>query len=151
MDRFNNTFFSKNSSRNKEIAEAISSVYQHRNTQIPFIVYNMNYWLDGENHEVIPEDYFDDPAVMTQFQVDRMKGHMEKFEKKLALMLCDFTPLEIEKYYTGLFEELKSEGTILASYVSAGYALHNGRYKTTDRNVEEMSSEVYKTFTGLKT
>ena len=377
MDQYHKYFFAENSKRNPRISEKIRSVYEHRNTHMPSLVYTMSYWMDGENPELLPSDYFDNPAVMTQFQVDRMKDHLErfeddfipflfpwfgtgvvpsalgckivfnknqdpatgspsiqdvseistlkrpdfykdglmprvletidymrentnlpisvtdpqgplnialsicgvenlftwmcthasevhqlmdfcadvlidwikvqkehagqelnsgawphgiylpegyggvwladddctqisaemyrefvvpynskvlkafgggtihfcgsakhqidnfletdgltginnfcmgdfeqvyemqeKFEEKLALMVCDFTPLEIEKFYSGLFEKLKSKGTILASYVSAGYALHKGRYEITDRNVEEVSSEVYRIFKG---
>jgi len=74
----------------------------------------------------------------------------EKFEDKLALMVCDFTPLEIENYFSLLFEKLQFKGTILASYVSAGYALHNGRYEVTNRNVDKVTSDVYQIFNKLK-
>ncbi len=67
----------------------------------------------------------------------------EKFENKLALMVCDFSPLDVEKYFNGLFSKLKTKGTILASYFSPGYALHNGRYEITNRNMAAMSQTVY--------
>jgi hypothetical protein len=67
----------------------------------------------------------------------------EKFENKLALMVCDFSPLDVDKYFSGLFSKLKTKGTILASYFSPGYALHDGRYEIANRNLEEVSKRVY--------
>ena len=55
MNQFHNDFFAKFTQRNQEIEEKIASVYRHQNTQIPKIVYNMNYWMDGENPDLIPE------------------------------------------------------------------------------------------------
>ena len=80
MDRFHNDFFREHARRNPGIADKILSVYKHQNTDIPSIIYSMTYWLDVENPELIPPDYFTDPAVMTQYQVDRIKAHMERFE-----------------------------------------------------------------------
>jgi uroporphyrinogen-III decarboxylase len=59
--------------------EKIKAVYEHRNSEMPFIVNYMNYWLEGENPSIIPANYFEDPAVMTDFQLRKIDYHMEHF------------------------------------------------------------------------
>jgi len=51
--------------------------------------------LDEEKPELIPDDYFDNSAVMTQFQVNRMKKHIEEFDD-------DFIPFFFPCYGTGV-------------------------------------------------
>ena len=70
----------------------------------------------------------------------------EKFEDKLGLMVCDFAPLDVSNYYSELFKNLRTKGTILASYTSAEYALHHGRYEITRRNTDEVASVIYKAY-----
>ena len=94
-DIFHNDFFNKLEDRNRQIADRITSVYRQENPDIAFIVGTMNYWLDGENPGLIPDDYFVDPAVMTQFQADRMKKHIEEFDD-------DFIPFLFPWYGTGV-------------------------------------------------
>ena len=60
--------------------ERIRAVYEHRNDEMPFIVNYMNYWMEGENPSLIPDHYFDDPSVMTGFQIRKMEHHMEHFD-----------------------------------------------------------------------
>jgi len=55
-------------------------VFEHRNEDIPFIINYMNYWLEGETPSLIPEQYFNDPAIMTDFQLRKMEVHMKDFE-----------------------------------------------------------------------
>ncbi len=95
IDNFYNDFFKKLEDRNKRIADKITSVYHHGNSEIAFIIGTMNYWIDGENPGLIPDDYFKDPSVMTRFQVDRMKKHIEKFDD-------DFIPFLFPWYGTGV-------------------------------------------------
>ncbi|MEI7503654.1 MAG: uroporphyrinogen decarboxylase family protein [Paludibacter sp.] len=95
MNQSYNDYFAQFAQRNQQIEEKIANVYRHKNTTIPKIVYNMNYWMDGENPELVPADYFDNPAVMTQFQLDKMKQHMENFED-------DFIPFLFPWYGTGV-------------------------------------------------
>ncbi|VGO13589.1 hypothetical protein PDESU_02146 [Pontiella desulfatans] len=59
----------------------------------------------------------------------------ELFKDRAALMICDFAPHNPEQYYNELFSVLKPEGTILASFVMARYALDNGKYTTEERDV----------------
>lgn len=60
--------------------QRIRAVYAHRNREMPFIVNYMNYWMEGESPSLIPESYFDDPAVMTDFQIGKIVHHMEHFD-----------------------------------------------------------------------
>lgn len=46
----------------------------------PFVVNNANYFLFGENLECIPNDYFMDPSVMYNRQVEQFKHHFETVE-----------------------------------------------------------------------
>jgi hypothetical protein len=68
----------------------------------------------------------------------------ELFESKLALMVCDFAPLDIRKYYTELMDGLAREGTILATFVAPELALGaDGGYAQVSRNPDKISDEVY--------
>jgi len=60
--------------------ERIRAVYEHRNGELPFIVNYMNYWIEGETPSLIPDHYFDDPSVMTDFQLRKMEAHMANFD-----------------------------------------------------------------------
>ena len=95
MDNFNRQYFDLNSVRFKRSAEKIAKAYRHENTSIPRLVYTMAYWTDGENPESIPDDYFDDPAVMTRLQTDRMRTHIETFDD-------DFIPFLFPWFGTGV-------------------------------------------------
>ena len=95
MDQFHNEFFAGLKDRNEQVALRMKAVYEHRNVTAPKVIYNMNYWLDGENPEMIPADYFDAPAVMTRFQVDRMKRHIETIDD-------DFIPFLFPWFGTGV-------------------------------------------------
>lgn len=55
-DLFENDYFIRQKSRVKQSTERIAAVYRHENHLIPGIVSTMNYWLDGENPKVIPDD-----------------------------------------------------------------------------------------------
>ena len=69
----------------------------------------------------------------------------EKFEDRIALMVCDFAPCNIDEYFTGLFSGLKAKGTIMATYLAAGYALKDGRYELTQRDTDKISGQLYRT------
>jgi uroporphyrinogen decarboxylase len=63
-------------------------------------------------------------------QIRRMQ---ERFDNRLALMVCDFTPLHIEPYYAELLADLRTKGTILATYPAAELALEAGKYQIVSR------------------
>lgn len=78
----------------------------------------------------------------------------ELFKGRLALKVCDFTPLDIRGYYEDLFAGLKRGGTILGSFVAPELALNEaGKYENVSRDGEAMSAEAYsvlKELTGPK-
>ena len=92
---FHTDFFDTRKERNGQISDRITSVYRHENEKPPWIVYNMNYWLDGENPNAIPDNYFTNPEAMTRFQTDRMKQHLESYDD-------DFIPFLFPWFGTGV-------------------------------------------------
>lgn len=82
--------------RFEESAELIKMVYEHRNKgPVPFIVSHMNYWIDGTDPDLIPDDYFSDPAIMTDFQVRNINKHLELFND-------NYIPFLMPWYGTGV-------------------------------------------------
>ena len=73
-------------------------------------------------------------------QVEKMQN---LFEDKIALMVCDFAPLDFEKYIQDLSKILKPKGTILALFAASGFALYNGSYKVVNWNAHQKASEIY--------
>jgi uroporphyrinogen-III decarboxylase len=71
-------------------------------------------------------------------QIRRMQ---ERFDNRLALMVCDFTPLHIESYYSELLADLQTKGTILATYPAAEFALEDGKYQIVSRDCAELARE----------
>jgi uroporphyrinogen-III decarboxylase len=78
-------------------------------------------------------------------QVYRMQ---DVFAGRIALKVCDFTPLRIAPYYDGLFAGLRRRGTIVGSFVSPELALDNGRYEMSSRRSEDISREAYASLRG---
>jgi len=79
-------------------------------------------------------------------QIHEMK---EAFKDRIALMVCDFTPLHIEDYYTHLIEELQQKGTILATFIAPEFALLEGKYDIILRDRQDISAKSYKTIKQL--
>ena len=73
-------------------------------------------------------------------QVYRMQ---EAFAGRIALKVCDFTPLNIELYYDELFRNLQRRGTIVGSFVSPELALNAGRYELVSRKGDEIARQAY--------
>ena len=95
MDTFHGEFFRERKEQSNRITDRIASAYRHENEKSPWLVYNMNYWLDGERPDAIPDDYFTNPASMTRFQADRMRVHMERYQD-------NFIPFLFPWYGTGV-------------------------------------------------
>lgn len=76
---------------------------------------------------------------MGDFQEIRMM--QQKFEDRLALMVCDFSPLHIEPYYDELLKDLRTKGTILATYPAGEFALEGGKYQIVSRNSERLARD----------
>jgi hypothetical protein len=73
-------------------------------------------------------------------QVYRMQ---ESFAGRIALKVCDFSPLRIAPYYEDLFRGLRRQGTIVASFVSPELALSNGKYENVSRTGQSIATEAY--------
>lgn len=73
-------------------------------------------------------------------QIARMQ---EAFAGRIALKVCDFSPLHIEPYYEELFGILRRRGTIVGSFVSPELALNKGKYELVSRRGEEIACEAY--------
>jgi hypothetical protein len=57
-------------------------------------------------------------------------------------MVCDFTPLHVESYYSELLADIRSTGTILATYPAAELALEAGKYQVVSRDVALLAQDV---------
>jgi hypothetical protein len=79
-------------------------------------------------------------------QVAKMQ---EMFEDKLALMICDFTPLNVEEYYSELISVLKFKGTILSTFISPECALVNEKYENITRDRDELMDKTNEIITRL--
>ncbi len=73
-------------------------------------------------------------------QIYRMQ---RAFSGRIAVKVCDFSPLHIEPYYQELFDGLQRRGTIVASFVSPELALNKGKYENVSRTGEEIGSQAY--------
>ncbi|MEI8234988.1 MAG: uroporphyrinogen decarboxylase family protein [Verrucomicrobiota bacterium] len=62
---------------------------------MPFIVSDVNYWLSGESAELIPADYFTNPASMMRYQTDKIRRHMARYDD-------DYVPFLFPWYGTGV-------------------------------------------------
>lgn len=61
---------------NRRKLEKIEEAYRFENRQAPYMIYDTNYWLFGEQQNSIPEDYCgDDPDVMMQYQLKQINQH----------------------------------------------------------------------------
>jgi len=58
----------------------IRSAFEFRNESIPFIVNDVNYWLDGDDPDRIPVDYFQRPASMAEYQLRKIEHHLQVFD-----------------------------------------------------------------------
>jgi uroporphyrinogen-III decarboxylase len=79
-------------------------------------------------------------------QVAKMQ---EMYENRLAIMVCDFTPLDITGYYKELIDILKFKGTILATFIAPEFALIDGKYETMSRNRDEIMDASYEIINRL--
>ncbi len=48
--------------------------------EVPLILQTNSYWLTGHDPEEIPDDYFDDPRSMLEFQEVGIEEHLEKID-----------------------------------------------------------------------
>jgi uroporphyrinogen-III decarboxylase len=64
----------------------------------------------------------------------QLRKMQEIFAGRVALMACDFVPLDIEDYYRRLFEVVKFEGLIVATFIASEFALIDGKYQEGSRD-----------------
>lgn len=76
---------------------------------------------------------------MGDFQ--QIRHMQQRFDNRLTLMVCDFTPLHIESYYSELLADLPAKGTILATYPAAEFALEDGKYQIVSRDGARLAEE----------
>jgi hypothetical protein len=78
-------------------------------------------------------------------QIYRMQ---QAFAGRIALKVCDFSPLHIKPYYDELFAGLRRRGTIVAAFVSPEMALNKGKYEMVSRRGDEIAAEAYECLRG---
>lgn len=79
----------------------------------------------------------------------QVKKMQETYEGKLGLMVCDFTPLDVDDYYQELIGQLSKKGTMIASFISDTYALVGGKYESKERDPYETGKKVEKNFIAM--
>ena len=63
-----------------ERQEIIRSSFEFKNEKVPYIIYDVNYWLFGEVKENIPLNYCsEDPTSMVTYQQQKMEQHMKDY------------------------------------------------------------------------
>jgi len=72
-------------------------------------------------------------------QIRRMQ---QMFDNRLVLMVCDFTPLNTGSYYSELLADMRTKGTILATYPAAELALEAGKYQVVSRDGACLAQDV---------
>ena len=68
----------------------------------------------------------------------------ELFEDRIALMVSDFTPLDIQGYFAELLGTLKLKGTVIQTCPSPVVATVKGRSETCHRDAAATGSEAFK-------
>ena len=72
-----------NSSRYKASKDRIKKAFNFEIDdfrEVPLILQTNSYWLTGHDPEEIPDDYFDDPRSMLEFQETGIEEHLEKVD-----------------------------------------------------------------------
>ena len=79
----------------------------------------------------------------------QVKKMQELFADRIGLMVCDFSPQDIGKYYGELLGLLQPIGTILATFIAPESALVDGKYENVSRDREVLSQESYRVLSQL--
>ena len=93
----------------------------------------LNAWCMGEFEQI--------------FEAQRVIG------ERALIMVCDYTPTDMESYFSDLFANLRKRGTIVATYPSAATALNYGtaQVEPVRRDSGEVATAAWKTITRLST
>lgn len=84
-------------------------------------------------------------------EFDQVFRAQELLGDRVTLMVCDYTPVEMEAYFRDLLAGLRPTGTIVATYPSATNALRYGarRTETVIRDVGAVGAEAWATIGRL--
>lgn len=63
--------------RNRANKQLLKDAYNYCNDRLPFIVNNVNYYIDGDDPAEIPADYFTNPKSQLDFQLKKIRWHNE--------------------------------------------------------------------------
>jgi len=74
-------------------------------------------------------------------QVRKMQ---ELFAGRIGLMVCDFSPQDMEQYYGKLAGLLRLSGTILATFIAPESALVDGKYENISRDRNALTAESWR-------
>lgn len=73
----------------------------------------------------------------------------ELYKDKLAIMVCDFAPLNIEQYYTNLINAIDFKGVILSPFILPECALIGNKYENISRDRDQVSGQIFDTLQRL--
>jgi uroporphyrinogen-III decarboxylase len=73
-------FSSKNYKKSKERIKNAFEFNIDSFRDVPIILQTNSYWLSGHDQEEIPDDYFNNPQTMMEFQENGIKEHLEKID-----------------------------------------------------------------------
>lgn len=57
--------------------EKLSLAYRFENKESPIVIVDTNYWTFGDLLDVIPADYYTNPASAFRYQMDKIEWHLE--------------------------------------------------------------------------
>jgi len=76
----------KYSEKDRESARKIKEAFEFRNEISPYYIYDANYWLFGDNPDMIPDDYCgEDPRLMVDYQLKKIENHYDNFKDDLYM------------------------------------------------------------------
>ena len=74
--------------RFEQARQRIHDAYSHKdNGELPVLVVDVNYWISGESPQLIPDEYFTDPACMLEYQLAKIRRHQLVFRDDYIPML----------------------------------------------------------------
>ena len=67
----------------------------------------------------------------------------QAFGERLAIMVCDFSPLDMEAYYRDLIGQIDFKGVVLASFIAPEFAMVGGKYVTISRDRYDVAGQAW--------
>ncbi len=88
--------------------------------------------------------------IYNLYNIASVKRLQEALMEKVALFVCDFTPLEYQDYFKELFSTLDHRGMLVCSQYSPVVGLLNGgKYQGLHRDLKSGRKAVYDCIKGL--